>query len=811
MVWLEIISGAEQGQRIELPAGVFTIGRQSGCNLKLADTKVSRVHARLELRPDGSVVICDENSSNGTYKNGQPLTAPARLASGDTFQVGDTRVRIHMEPEGRAAAPAAAFRPIPGLELSNGGHYLPASGATRSLQLQEDVITIGRDASNTITINHPMVSRFHARITGSPAGYFLQDLNSVNGTYVNGSRVSGMAELKPRSLVQICGYRYYFDGRTLEEYQETAGQMAIEITSLGKTIRLPDGNPRTLLNDINLVIEPQEFVAILGGSGAGKTTLLGALTGMKPATAGDIQINGRGFYQEYDVFRSLIGYVPQDDIVHMDLTVKEVLTYSAQLRMPGDTSPGEIASTVNRVMKDLDLGERADVLVRNLSGGQRKRVSIGVELLTSPSLLFLDEPTSGLDPGLEKVMMEMFRRLANQGQTVFLVTHATFNVHLCDKVIFLAEGGELAFFGSPDEALAYFGCRDFAEIYKKLNTERSPQQWATAFRDSAAFQNNVARKRSLASSPGGFGAVREVGNVSTPVVRTSSFKQWRILSSRYTRIVTRDKRNLALLFLQPVIIGLLFMLVFHNHAPLFEYSKYKPEQTEMSATVPPQDVKDVQSRNQSEAARRFNMSICVAVMVFTAIWLGTSNSAREIVKERAIYQRERLVNLKITPYLMSKVFILLIICLLQTLLFLGIIRAGLGLKYFWPNVGAFLLISFASVMMGLVVSAVVSNADKAVSAVPILLVPQIILSGAIVPISEIKPEFLRYIFYPAVSKWGYELVGGGILDINSRVALKKPLDALQGDFTGHWWIIAGFAVAFYIICSITMVRERNES
>lgn len=807
MAWLEIISGSEQGTQLEVHPGVFKIGRQSGCDLKLTDSKVSRFHAQLEFRPDGSIFIIDQNSSNGTFVQGKRITAPTPINTGDTFQVGDTQIRIKIESE---YIPSPALSPKRGLDLSS-GYYLPPGGATRSLQLKEDIITIGRDSSNTITINHPMVSRFHARITGSPAGYFLQDLNSVNGTYVNGNRVSGLVELKPRSLVQICGYRYYFDGHNLEEYQETAGQMAIEISNLGKTIRLPDGKTRTLLNNINLVIEPQEFVAILGGSGAGKSTLLGALTGMKPATAGEITINGRDFYREYDVFRSLIGYVPQDDIVHLDLTVAEVLTYSARLRMPDDTSDKEIASTVNRVMKDLELTERADVLVRNLSGGQRKRVSIGVELLTSPSLLFLDEPTSGLDPGLEKVMMEMFRKLANQGQTVFLVTHATFNVHLCDKVIFLTEGGELAFFGSPNEALAYFGAHDFAEIYQKLTTGQTPQKWAQAFRESREFQNNVVRKRSAENSHAKSLVAREAGSVSAPAVRVSPFKQWAILSSRYTRIMTRDTRNLALLILQPIIIGLLFVLVFHSHAPLFEYSKYQSEDTEIAEqALSPDKAEQNRARAGSENKRRSHMSICVAVMVFTAIWLGTSNSAREIVKERAIYERERLVNLKITPYLMSKVVILLIICFLQTLIFLGIIKVGLGLEHFWPNVWAFLMISFASVMMGLVVSAMVSNADKAVSAVPILLVPQIILSGAIVPISEVKPEVLQYVFYPAISKWGYELVAGGILDINNRVALVAPLDALEGSFTGHWWIIAGFAVVFYIICKITMVRERKE-
>lgn len=791
MAWVEIISGPDQGRTVELKTGWHTVGRQPDCDVTLNDVKVSRLHAQLDVELN-RVVIWDK-STNGTYVQEKRIQAAANLYPGDVIRLGDTLIRLRIEPKG--------------LDLSDGGQYLPVGGATRSLQLQAETITIGRDLSNSITITHPSVSRFHARINGKAGRCFLEDLNSVNGTYVNGERINGSVELHKKSLVQIGGNSYYFDGYTLDEYKDSEGQVTIEVSNLGKAIRLPDGKSRHLLNNIDLVIEPQQFVAILGGSGAGKTTLLGALTGMRPATDGQILINGRDFYQEYDVFRSLIGYVPQDDIVHMDLTVREVLTYSARLRMPDDTRASEISSTVQRAMNDLDLSERADVLVRNLSGGQRKRVSIGVELLTSPSLLFLDEPTSGLDPGLEKVMMEMFRRLADQGQTVFLVTHATINVHLCDKVIFLTEGGELAFYGSPSQAQAYFGSNDFADIYRKLTAERSPQQWASFFRRSQEFQKNVVDKQ-MAAHRGGPSLINgPSGTVSSNRSNTSAVKQWAILSLRYARIMTRDTRNMLLLFLQPIIIGLLIVMVFYSNAPLFKYSEYKAGDTKITAHADPK----AQERSAGETERRSRMSICVAVMVFTAIWLGTSNSAREIVKEKAIYRREKLVNLKVSPYLMSKVFILFIICVLQTLIFLSIIRVGIGMPRYWSNVGAFLLLSFASVMMGLVVSVVVTNADKAVSAVPILLVPQIILSGAIVPISSVEPEVLRYIFYPAISKWGYEMVGGGILDINSRVALKTSLEALEGDFTGHWWIIAGFAVIFYIICTLVLIRPDFES
>ncbi|WP_276662508.1 ATP-binding cassette domain-containing protein [Syntrophomonas wolfei] len=242
---------------------------------------------------------------------------------------------------------------------------------------------------------------------------------------------------QPGFVVQICGFRYIFDGNNLVEYDENAGKVHIEIKGLNTTVRTSRFKNRTILKDINIVIEPQEMVAILGASGAGKSTLLGALTGTRPATSGEILVNGRNLYKEFSVFQLIMGYVPQDDIVHLDLTVREALTYSAFLRMPYDSSEEEIRHMVEEVMNELELTECSNLRIKNLSGGQRKRVSIGVELLTKPGLFFLDEATSGLDPGLERVMMELLRKLADGGRTILLATHATLNIGLCDKVIFL--------------------------------------------------------------------------------------------------------------------------------------------------------------------------------------------------------------------------------------------------------------------------------------------------------------------------------------------------------------------------------------
>ncbi|MEA4924001.1 MAG: FHA domain-containing protein [Syntrophomonadaceae bacterium] len=814
MAWLEIVEGKDRGRKIKLKTGSTYIGRgDSACELTLNDQKVSRLHARVTVLSDGAVTLHDENSSNGTTLRGHRISTVEFLHPGDIFRVGDTGIRLladsPSEPEWLSYQKDRGDEEgtTCSINLAGGSEYTPAGNFTRALKADEEMISIGRDPANTIVLSHPMVSRFHARIMFRADKRVLYDLNSVNGTYINGQKVNDSTELFPGSLIQICGYSYYFNGRNLIEFNDNDGQIRMEIKSLSKTVKLAGGGARVLLDNLNIVIEPREFVAILGGSGAGKSTLLGALSGMRPATSGEILLNGRNLYDEYDVFRSMIGYVPQDDIVHMDLTVQEVLAYSARLRMPEDTTAEEINATVERVMQDLEIDSRRDVTVYRLSGGQRKRVSIGVELLTSPGIFFLDEPTSGLDPGLEKVMMEMLRRLADQGRTIILVTHATFNIDLCDKVVFLTEGGKLAFFGGPAEALVYFGARDFAEIYKKVSADKtkSASDWAQEYSRSMYWRKYITSNLSQNRA----GSMRETntGAAAFAKPRISRFKQWGVLTRRYLRIMSRDKKNVQLLFLQPLIIAMLIVTVFIHSAPLYEYSKLQPEDVQLTPqVVAAGQLSEVQNNNADETERRKEMSISVAMMIFTAIWLGTSNAAREIVKEMPVYRRERRVNLRIAPYLLSKITVLSVVCLIQSFIFLGVITTGLSLPAFWPNLGAFFLISLASVMMGLTVSATVLNADKAMSTVPVLLVPQILLAGALIPVADVKPDYLHSIFYIAISKWGYELVGG-ICDISSRVLIKPEHDPFSGNFVAHWWVLVAFIAGFYLLSAWALLRK----
>ncbi len=789
-----VIRGPDEGKSQSISQGSnFFIGRDTvSCHLVLTDASSSRKHAAVHLNEENKVVITDLGSQNGTYVNGKMIHEPVVLQSGDLITIGKNELEF-ITAEDKAGAQVVS---------SQAG---ARAGSQQSLSLLEPGtrIAIGRDSSNQIVLKHPHVSRQHAVIEVTEQGPYIRDLNSTNGTYVDGVRVAGTEFLSPDSVIRISGYRLSMEDFQVVRHDETAGQIEIEVRDLSQVVTLPGGEERVILNNLNFTIKPREFVAVLGGSGAGKTTLLKALMGTWPAKFGELLLNGSNYYEQYSAFKSMIGYVPQDDIVHLELNVEEVFQYAARLRMPDDTSQEERTERVEEVMRVLDLSARRTTLVKNLSGGQRKRVSIGVELITMPSIMFLDEPTSGLDPGLELVMMEMMREMANRGQTIILITHATFNIHLCDKVIFLNEGGRLAFFGTPDEALDYFGAGDFAEVYKMLNIRKSPEEWQIEYARSdlaSKYQSRSHEERSKASKL-----------VNTGKSRTSSLLQWLTLTSRYGQVMIRDQKNLVLLLLQPFIIAVIIGFLFLNYAPVFEESPYQPEELIITEAVLMAGTSDkVKAKTEEEQRSLNNMSVIIFGIVVSAIYFGTTNAAREIVKEIVIYKRERLVNVRIAPYLLSKVTILALLCLLQSIIFLGIIKLFLGLPHFSLTVLAFYLIALSSVLMGLTVSAVAANSNIATSVLPILLLPQVLLSGLLIPIEDVKPDFLQGIFDLIVARWGFELVGGGIVDINGLTSLEDKISAFEGPFEIHWWILLVFIGLFYMVSTYALLRKDKD-
>ena len=645
-------------------------------------------------------------------------------------------------------------------------YFNPASAVvsvpprSHSISLKNRSVLLGRDDSATLPLPAPTVSRRHATIdTDAQGRYILRDY-STNGVFVDGQRVTGDALLKQGAAIRIGPFTLVLRG---DELQILDQGNQIRLDASGLVIQDKD---KRRLDDISLPIEPGQFVALVGGSGAGKSTLMRTLLGIEPVTQGVVYLNGDNLRDNFNIYRTQIGYVPQDDIIHRELTVAEVLTYAARLRLPPDI---EVEKIVQKTLEDVDMSHRRDALVSNLSGGQRKRVSIGVELLADPKLFFLDEPTSGLDPGLDKKMMQLLRKIADQGRTVVLVTHATTNIKLCDRIVFLGQGGRLCYFGPSDSALKFFNITtgDFADIYNQLEEPEKVVEQAAKFRSSDYYKQYITNHLSL-------------GTKSQQIIKPSSTgsgigfgKQLVLLTQRYFQIAQRDRVNLALALLTaPIGIGLIILAVGSKN-PLAT-----PDSNNTDVTLAPLALR--------------------VLFVFTsaALWVGLSSSVQEIVKESAIYLRERLVNLGLFAYIGSKVAILFGLAILQTLLIVAVILVGFKSPHSelisWPlslAITTFLTLT-ASISLGLLISTVVKNSSQANSALPLILLPQIIFSGVL--FNTAKAKIISNISWLMLSRWSVGAYGA-LVNVNAMVPkgpdgkqITQPFDPTTGVYDATW-------------------------
>ncbi len=843
----------------------FTIGRAPANDLTIDNPAVSRQHARLEQR-GASYWIVDLGSTNGTMVNGQRIESQA-LQEGDIIRIGD--------PQGNSV----------GLTFHSGIAPRRYAGTIRLGQLnltQKPVLTIGRDPASQIPLNHPLVSYHHARVEQTPQGHLIRDLKSNNGTFVNGQRVSGTQPLKPHDVIHIGPFKLVYDRGELAQYTP-AGNYRLDAISLVRAVSLErawarfrgaDGQPRQklILNNISLSIYPKEFVALVGGSGAGKSTLMQALSGFVPAE-GQVLINGDDLYANFAAYRNILGYVPQDDIIHQQLTVRSALTHAARLRLP-DASRLELEERIETVLEAVELVDHQHKPVKTLSGGQRKRVSIAVELLAEPGLFFLDEPTSGLDPGLEKKMMHTMRTLADGGRTIVLVTHATANIDQCTHVAFLADG-YLAYFGPPNEALTFFESPDFADIYTRLtqplDLAKTPlpaacqphyqqlqaarpdqppstaEVWAKTFAASSQYRQYVADRLPAANSssqslaqPTSVSAARFVTNL----------KQFWILALRYFELIRRDALSLFILLAVMPLIGLLLLIMTDRDdlvgkSPGEIRQEIRQEIRDNQADGDPA-VADEQFQGSYEVAGQTQKLLFM--MALAANLLGIFAAAYEIIKEEPIYRRERMVNLKIPPYLLSKLTVLAIFALLQCLLFLLVVR--LGVRY--PDWGVFLpsglemyitlfLATLASISLGLLISAGVRSSGTVIYLILLILFVQIIFAGAIFEL----PPAAKPISLLTTSRWTLEALGssvnieelkdqgvtcvefeddtmrqmqeqsGNVSEICARDQMEQPVDYefnvnyaySVGHLFSRWLVLGGFTVVFAGLTVLLIKRK----
>jgi ABC-type multidrug transport system ATPase subunit len=734
-------------ERIDAGARTITIGRAADNDVVLEYPMVSSHHARITIR-DGRAVIEDLGSTNGTA-------------------IGAHDNRIRQSPiEESDIVFFGSFR-IPAARLL-GGQATFGEGSCTILPFQGDAIVFGRDPSAEEVLDYPMISWRHARLTRAPEGMVVEDLGSTNGTYVNGARIAGPVRVAPGDVIGLGSYTFRIKADGNLERRDFRGDVAIEVRDI--TVDVPG---KRLLGGVSLTIYPSEFVGLMGPSGAGKTTLMNAMNGYTPPTRGTVLVNGLDLYANYDRFCGHIGYVPQNDIMHGDLTVGQALYYTARLRLPSDYRGRDILDRIRRVLADLGLEGVESVVIgsaekKGISGGQRKRVNLAMELLTDPSVLFLDEPTSGLSSEDTLKVMRLLRGLADAGKTILLTIHqpSLEAFRLMDNVAIVAkdsgspEPGRLAFYGPGyPESVEFFNPDGVPGL--RPGAEPSPDEVLRGLQ-KAPTATWIERyggsrfKREFVDERAGRRPTGTQQPVTPKIPRRAGLRQWRTLVRRCLTIKLRDTWNTAILLAQAPIIALLIVFVFGE-----KVSHGAP------ANAAPADWLSFSSA----------CATTIFLMAISAIWFGCSNAAREIVGEWAVYHRERMVNLKIPSYVASKLTVLGGLCLVQCAVMLGIVSWGCDLEAsFVRTLGVLFLASLAGLGLGLTVSSLAKTSEVAIALVPLILIPMVIAGGMMKPVHELNAP-MRAFAHTMASRWAFE--GMLLLEADARGEWTPP--AMPGE------------------------------
>lgn len=678
------------------PGDHVRVGRADEQRVRVVHPQVSRTHAKIRHLGETCEIV-DLGSTYGTFLEGQRITGSEIRELPVSIQLGPEGPMLHLDHETAARSPQPAL----------------AQGARREL-------LIGRDSSCDVRLDDLLVSRRHARISLDGPRPVVEDLGSANGTYVDGQRVA-RAELTAESLLMIGGSRLQVDARGVHPVE--AAEISFAAVGLGVTL----ASGRTLLDDVSFSLTPGTLMAVIGGSGTGKTTLLNALTGVQPATSGQVLYDGRDLSQYLESLRGSIGVVPQDDVVHHHLTARQALGYAAELRFDDEVPATDRERRVSEVLEELGLTEHQNTRISSLSGGQRKRVSVAIELLTRPSLLVLDEPTSGLDLDLVAEVMETLRRLADDGRTVLVVTHSPEGLDLCDRLLILAPGGRVSFFGHPSDALPHFGAENFRHVVAATKTD--PDGTVSRFRASAGYTRDVhtpiGRLAGARSEPG-----------ETP--RSSSlWRQASVVGRRQLRILWADRALAGFVAAMPFILAALVLVVPGDQG----LSPPGPE--EMPSGQPNQ---------------------ILIVLTLGAVFMGLSSSIRDLVTERAVFVRERSIGLSPVAYVLAKLAVLGLLTLIQTVLLVTVVLqfrdgpdSGVLL---WPAaelVLALWLCALASAALGLLISSLVGSGEQTMPVMVVLVMVQLVLSGGLFPVTD--RAVLEQLAWLSPSRWGFAAMG----------------------------------------------------
>jgi ABC transport system ATP-binding/permease protein len=745
------------GKDRTLSPGSYRVGNNPQSDIVIAGSRVSWDHAILQTH-DTAWFIDDCGSANGTFVDGLEISR-FEITRDCTVRFGDT-----------ADAPAMSCSPsrptIPGRPL-NGSRSRADSRATAIVPVPAGTLRIGRASDNDVVLADLSVSRHHAELRNLGGRYQIVDLSSHNGTFLNGGRIAGRAPVTERDVIGIGRATFRLVGG---ELQESVDEGDVSLVAQDLTVRV--GN-QVLIDRVSFPVGERSLVAVIGPSGSGKTTLLNALTGLRPATEGAVLYNDRDLYSNYAELRHRIGLVPQEDVIYLDLTPRRFLGYAAELRFPGDASPAERRHRVQEVIDELKLMHTtpdqseppADRRSAALSGGQKKRVSIALELLTKPSVLFLDEPTSSLDVELKEDVVDSMRELAKSGRTVIMVTHDLEYLGKCDRVLVLTPGGRMAFYGPSDEGLRYFGKGRWVDVYRAFR-EEPERDWAEEFRQSSCYRLYVAH--ALAGpAPESARATAE-----PPRAPRSRLAQLTILCRRYTRLIAADRGFLYLLLGIPLGFGLLIRA---------------------SAGGP-----GLRGPVNGNAERT------LLLLVMIATFVGGFSSVQELIKERDMYRRERTAGLSAGAYLFSKFVMLGLIAALQAALLVIVGLAGERM----PSHGAVLgplpplvelmvdvgILAVVSMSLGLVVSACVRSQRNTLTVLIVLSLFQVFLSGDLIPLSV----GLKQLSYVAPARWGFATAASTI-NLDAIVPSGSQKDPLWVQKPSTWLFAAGMQVVLLAI------------
>ena len=747
------------GQQKEL-----TLGRSQNCRIFINDPSVSNNHGRFYWE-NGKLFYADLNSTNGSFING------AQVAAGQAAQLHD----------GAVISIAGAHSAI-NLTVSVSDEISSGTDGTGNPN-EDKTLLIGRDQSCDIVLPNQNVSRFHAKLFTRGGKFYIEDNHSTNGTFVNGARLEKPCVITSKDDIYVASVRMRLKNGVLTPEEEREG-LSVQVFDLYREVT-EKGSPKVLLDHISLSIESNEFVAIIGGSGAGKSTFMNVLCGKTETYNGVVAFNRSSAVDSRSIFKSVVGFAPQNDVLYRDLTLHQMLFYSAKLKMPQDTRPEEYEDRVKSVIQKVELTGHENTPVRRLSGGQQKRASIAVELLSDPKLFFLDEPTSGLDPATERKLMRMLKEMTKDNKTIVAVTHVTQNLNLCDKVIVLGKGGKLCFFGTPQETCEYFEVTDIVDIYDKIND--NPEMWQKKYKERTAESGVNENPPELSAQ-----------NQSKKQAKSgynSGLSQFTVLTARYLRLTFGDFKRCMLLFLQAPILGFLLMLVSNSSSSdgVFTYSS--------------------------------NAQSMLFSLTCAAFWVGMLNSIQEICKERDIYEREKMSTVRLLPYMASKITVVGLLCVFQAfvlILVVHIMSGGLpandsiGVS---PFLGYFITTCLTTVsagFLGLAVSSLSPNADRAMAIAPLILLPQILLSGVVFKLADFM-EYISNIIPCKLAMQNYGILtnlntlpfSSDTSDVNLETMYKLTDVAGNSNLFGTWrgLIISSLV---YIIIFTTAVRLQSK-